>query len=602
MADTSPLADLLDRAGNVFSLAWHLGRTFQEERETGRIDPTAWDRHKPAFDEFCAAVLDLRGAMQNPPDGFAPVAAALLKAASVAKRIRDVMQTADGRDWATFRDFFPELNSVAVSVQEAIREVTKVWRAEDPFAFVDQPAASRQPGIDTTPTCPKPPLALIELAERRIPGILANVQPNRDRAIELIASHLAKRLQYARHTLAAAQWAIHHAIKAGRLCARRVEAEFPSVGVPGPGGMDWHGGGRGHIAIPQGKPAPFDSFKVVATESLWAWWRSSVDAEEPLALEAAVNNLDPTEAHNDESHADAIDRSPPAPGATNANTSALPAEQLVATVDALVDFVRARVEVCLQKGGADHARLHQLADHVWTLVVQLGLQTCWPDSSPGYGPTRLPVFWLAAGEGLVISRAEFPRWETSMKTLRRCAEGLRRPPTIHAKNLEKAAGSLPPARVTKAPVGNGDTEQQLEPRPVPANDPPFQPATPAGGQPQAETTPATPTDHPSVALLKVFTNGIADDRIKQASRLLTDDALTVNEKLAKIDALIHFPATASAEKLGDLLGVTKQAVLKTEWWTQNRKGEKDNEIGRRRAGHQKRAKEYDKPDATDDDR
>ena len=113
--------------------------------------------------------------------------------------------------------------------------------------------------------------------------------------------------------------------------------------------------------------------------------------------------------------------------------------------------------------------------------------------------------------------------------------------------------------------------------------------------------PAKPTDHPSIALLSVFTNSISDDRIKQASRLLADDTLTANEKLTKIDALIRFPATASAEQLGEMLGVTKQAVLKTGWWIQNRKGEKDNEVGRRRAGHQKRAKEYEKLDTRDDD-
>ncbi|HEV3083278.1 MAG TPA: hypothetical protein VGY66_26065 [Gemmataceae bacterium] len=105
----------------------------------------------------------------------------------------------------------------------------------------------------------------------------------------------------------------------------------------------------------------------------------------------------------------------------------------------------------------------------------------------------------------------------------------------------------------------------------------------------------------SRALIRLYTNGIADDRIEKASRLLADDQLTVNEKLTKIDALIPFPATTSAEQLGEMFGVTKQAVLKTDWWIQNRKGEKENEIGRRRAGHQKRAKEYEKPGAQNDD-
>src|SRR5262245_32312384 len=101
MADTSALAALLDRASHVFHLAWQLGRTFQDEHGTDggfrQIDPTSWTRNQPTFNEFCAAIIDMRDAMQNPPEGFGPVAQALLKAASIAKQIRDAMQTAEGR-------------------------------------------------------------------------------------------------------------------------------------------------------------------------------------------------------------------------------------------------------------------------------------------------------------------------------------------------------------------------------------------------------------------------------------------------------------------------------------------------------------------------
>jgi hypothetical protein len=107
-------------------------------------------------------------------------------------------------------------------------------------------------------------------------------------------------------------------------------------------------------------------------------------------------------------------------------------------------------------------------------------------------------------------------------------------------------------------------------------------------------------DDASIALLRVFTNGLADDRIEKATRLLSNAQLNANEKLTKIDALMPFPATASAEQLGEMLGVTKQAVLKTDWWIQNRRGEKENEIGRRRAVQQKRAKDYEPPSTNDD--
>ena len=111
------------------------------------------------------------------------------------------------------------------------------------------------------------------------------------------------------------------------------------------------------------------------------------------------------------------------------------------------------------------------------------------------------------------------------------------------------------------------------------------------GTPVANPPGESEVDGSVIALMRVFTNGVSDDRIRQAARLLDDDKLTVNEKLTKIDALIPIPATASAEQLGQMLGVTKQAVLKTEWWIQNRKGERQDEIGRRRVKHQERAKD-----------
>ncbi len=103
-----------------------------------------------------------------------------------------------------------------------------------------------------------------------------------------------------------------------------------------------------------------------------------------------------------------------------------------------------------------------------------------------------------------------------------------------------------------------------------------------------EATPKPPADHPSIAILRVFTNGIADERIAKASQVLADDKLTANEKLTKIDNLIRFPPTASAEQLGQMLGVSKQAVMKTEWWRKNRRGESQEEIDKRFDEHEKR--------------
>lgn len=82
-------------------------------------------------------------------------------------------------------------------------------------------------------------------------------------------------------------------------------------------------------------------------------------------------------------------------------------------------------------------------------------------------------------------------------------------------------------------------------------------------QAAAEPASAPTAAHPSFALLRVFTNGIVDDRINEAAQVLADETLTANEKLTKIDGLIRFPPTASAEQLGAMLGVSKQAVMKT---------------------------------------
>jgi hypothetical protein len=119
---------------------------------------------------------------------------------------------------------------------------------------------------------------------------------------------------------------------------------------------------------------------------------------------------------------------------------------------------------------------------------------------------------------------------------------------------------------------------------------------------RSEEMPPVQTDvAPVFALLKVFTNGLVDDRIRRAAGILTDGNLTADEKLTRIDELMRFPPTASAEKLGELVGVTKQAVMKGDWWKQHRRGEKDNEVGRRQTGYKKRAKETESPREPDID-
>ena len=101
-----------------------------------------------------------------------------------------------------------------------------------------------------------------------------------------------------------------------------------------------------------------------------------------------------------------------------------------------------------------------------------------------------------------------------------------------------------------------------------------------------------PDDKAVHSLLRIFTNGHVDGALEAARSVINDGRFTANEKLFKIARLIPIPPTASGEALGEMLGVSKQAVFKTEWWTQHRKGEKADEVGRRHEVHRERAKNF----------
>lgn len=148
----------------------------------------------------------------------------------------------------------------------------------------------------------------------------------------------------------------------------------------------------------------------------------------------------------------------------------------------------------------------------------------------------------------------------------------------------KPAAAVAVKRPTKADVANG---------------------TPAGDEAKSETGKsanegAGTIDHQAALqmLLRVFTNGVMDEKIDRAASVLQDTTLTADEKLTKIDGMIPFPPTVSAATLGRLVGVTKQAVMKEAWWTNNRKGEKENAIGRRRAKHCERSEQQEPDNGT----
>ncbi|HEY2841803.1 MAG TPA: hypothetical protein VGJ26_21765 [Pirellulales bacterium] len=110
---------------------------------------------------------------------------------------------------------------------------------------------------------------------------MANVPRSHDGSIELIAATLVKRLHVKGHTLAAGEWAVHDAIRAGRLNTGLVVFENPGwahpVGERGNRQWVWTELGKGTRYIPKEGPTPFNCFQVAATDALWDFWRSSAD-------------------------------------------------------------------------------------------------------------------------------------------------------------------------------------------------------------------------------------------------------------------------------------------------------------------------------------
>lgn len=107
-------------------------------------------------------------------------------------------------------------------------------------------------------------------------------------------------------------------------------------------------------------------------------------------------------------------------------------------------------------------------------------------------------------------------------------------------------------------------------------------------------------DQLKARLLNVYMRGLAGSRLAAAEAILRNDGLTVNDKLTRIEEFLPIPPTASAQQLADLFGKSKAAVINTDWWKRNRKGQKAMQIGRRREKHRERAGQY-QPDRASDE-
>lgn len=131
--------------------------------------------------------------------------------------------------------------------------------------------------INTTPRHVCPPRYLLDAALRTIPSVLANIAPDEDGLLRLVASSLVYRLTTQGHNEGAAYWAVHEAILAGRLRTEACLVDTPSWSVPnraayGPR-FHHHGGDSGKHVFNANEPANYDHFYVLADpDEASAWW------------------------------------------------------------------------------------------------------------------------------------------------------------------------------------------------------------------------------------------------------------------------------------------------------------------------------------------
>lgn len=148
MADT-PLAGLLDRAGEVFGLANSLGWDFQQaHREQGGFFEAGAESPRKRYHERIAdfenAVQSLQDEITNPPTGFDDVAEQLRKAGKLAREWSQL-------DHWDLLEKWPKLNQLGFDGYQAVKELRESQRLDDPWAFLDEPAAINKPAGSDAP-------------------------------------------------------------------------------------------------------------------------------------------------------------------------------------------------------------------------------------------------------------------------------------------------------------------------------------------------------------------------------------------------------------------------------------------------------------------
>lgn len=100
-------------------------------------------------------------------------------------------------------------------------------------------------------------------------------------------------------------------------------------------------------------------------------------------------------------------------------------------------------------------------------------------------------------------------------------------------------------------------------------------------------------DAVELKMLKLHADCANYERLRASARVVANKTVTVNKRLEVWDQEVGVPPTASLYDLGRVLGCTAEAIRKTEWWQENRRGEQARRVAARKNRLQARGSQYE---------
>src|SRR5947199_129716 len=125
MLDRAATKAFVERARSTFRITSNLGDAIGRDRENQNapIDSGAWGRHKPIVEQLGDSLLELDAIVQNPPAELKPITTELAILAGHLELVWRLMETDEGRAFASYRLYSPELSSSGYNGEMAVQSV-----------------------------------------------------------------------------------------------------------------------------------------------------------------------------------------------------------------------------------------------------------------------------------------------------------------------------------------------------------------------------------------------------------------------------------------------------------------------------------------------